>query len=123
MDNLPVKDFTKWMDDAFCGEFNKPNPEHSLQLCSPLILADGTQVSIQASWGHYCEPRKNSPTGSYDFYDSFEIGFPSKEILEISQYAEDPEDLTGTVYSRVPKETIREFIAARGGVIGFSEWQ
>lgn len=119
MDNLPVKDFTKWMDEAFCGQYNKLDPEYSHQMCAPLLLADGTQLSIQASWGHYCEPCKNSPSGSYEFYESFEIGYPTKEILEIAQYAADPDNLTGTVYSRVPKETIRDFIAKRGGVVGF----
>ena len=120
--NELTKDFTVWMNEGFCGTYFNDSPEHSAQLTKSLILADGTWLSIQAGRGHYCSPRTNSSTGDYNFYDTFEIGFPSQEIPEIMEYAEDPEDLTQTVYSQVPKDVIRGFIQQRGGVIGYKEF-
>ena len=53
---------------------------------------DGFTVSIQASATHYCEPRSNAVS----VYESVELGFPSKPCAFIKDYAEDPENLTGT---------------------------
>ncbi len=114
-----VKDFTVWMKEGFCGTYYKDDPDRSIQRSRSLLLADGTTLSIQASWGHYCSPKENSPSGSYDIYDSFEIGFPSNPIDEIINYAEDKERPTDTVYAYVPKQLIRDLISARGGVVGF----
>lgn len=113
---LPVKDFTKWMNEAFCG---KNIAAFIFQRCYPLLLADGTKLSIQAGETHYCEPRQNSVNGDYNEYEEFEIGFPSSVIEEIMEYCEDSDDPTSTVYAYVPKDTIRQLIAARGGVVGF----
>ena len=116
MSNLPVKDFTQWMNEGFCGT---NDGGFIFQRCHPLELADGTTLSIQASKHYYCSPRQNSSDGDYNFYDEFEIGFPSNQIDEIMDYAEEPDNPTGTVYAYVPKDTIRQLIAARGGVVGF----
>lgn len=115
MPNLPVKDFTQWMKEGFCGILVRGSV---YQKCYPLILADGTKLSIQAGENHYCTPRVNSHEGTYDYYDSFEIGFPSNQIDEIMEYCEDTDKPTETVYPYVPKELIRQLIAARGGVVG-----
>lgn len=120
--NELTKDFTVWMNEGFCGTYVKGSPERSSQLTKSLTLADGTWLSIQAGRSHYCSPRANSPTGDYNFYDTFEIGFPSQEIPEIMEYADNPEDPTETVYSQVPKEVIREVVRQRGGVVGYKEW-
>lgn len=103
------KDFTQWLEEG-C------NKTTSFQFAKRLMLADGTSLSIQASDGHYSEPRK---TTSYSRYESFEIGFPSCEIPEINRFAEDESDLTQTVYPYVPKQIIIDLIDARGGVSGF----
>ncbi len=103
------KCFTQWLEKG-CNN----NP--SYQITKRLLLADGTSLSIQASGDHYCEPRK---TTQYSRYESFEIGFPSCEIAEIYEFAEDYSDLTETVYPYVPKQVIVDLINAHGGVVGF----
>lgn len=51
----------------------------------------------------------------YGEYTACEIGFPNREEELIKQYAEDPEDLTETVYAYVPVEVIDEVIKKHGG--------
>ncbi len=91
------------------------------QRCKGIKLADGTILSVQASEYHYCNPRKNSKNKTYMDYDEFEIGFPSKEIEEITSFAEDYENLTDTVYAYVPYSIIQSVIDKRGGIVGFKE--
>lgn len=79
-------------------------------------LNSGLTLSIQASEYHYCEPRKNIDDKSR--YSMFEIGFPSAEIELISHLAEDPSDLTGTVYPYVPREVVETVISDNGGIKG-----
>jgi len=78
-----------------------------------VTCADGMVMSVQASEGHYCWPRED-----LDYYDyaQFEVGFPSSEPVCFSRYAEDPDDLTGTVYGYVPVELIVKEINMRGGL-------
>lgn len=74
------------------------------------ILQDGTILSIQASRLHYCAPRSNDGP-----YQSVEVGFPSTVLPEIADYAEDPDDPTGTVYGHVPVDLLAQAIERRGG--------
>ena len=78
-----------------------------------VTCADGFTVSIQASSTHYSEPR----TDTAPAYDSVELGFPSRPCVFIRDYAEDPENLTGTVYGWVPAQIVRNMIAAHGGIV------
>ena len=73
--------------------------------------ADGFSLSVQASTTHYCVPR--DLTGPYT---AFEVGFPSVEVPDFMEYAEDPNDPTGTVYGQVPADLVLEVINAHGGV-------
>lgn len=73
---------------------------------------DGFAVSIQASYHHYCEPRKN---GDIE-YAEVELGFPSEADELIADYAEDPDDLTGTVYGCVPVSIVDELLSKHGGL-------
>ena len=73
---------------------------------------DGFTVSIQASATHYCEPRSNAVS----VYESVELGFPNRPCAFIKDYAEDPENLTGTVYGYVPAHIVRKMNAAHGGI-------
>lgn len=77
-----------------------------------MTLNDGTVMSVQASHFHYCSPRIDNA----DCYDSVEVGFPSCEIAEIMEYAEDPDHPTDTVYGRVPVEILNQVIDSRGGI-------
>ena len=79
------------------------------------ICADGYSVSIQGSVKHYCSPREWAPE---DGFTEVELGYPSEPDELIEDYAEDPEDLTGTVYGRVPVELVQKLVDKHGGIIG-----
>ncbi len=113
------KHFTQWMDEGFTGERGEG---YCYQMCRPVLLADGTSLSIQAGDTHYCEPRMLSENGTYSDYSHFEIGFPSRIIEELLPYADDDENPTDTVYAYVPRELIETIIKAAGGVVGYYSW-
>lgn len=110
-----MKTFTDWMTE---GSW-KDNEDYGFKMTKKLKLADGTELSIQASDGHYCQPRMWLK--DYADYTEFEIGFPSVAILQLMPYADDESRPTDTVYGYVPKEVIEAVIEERGGVIGFRD--
>lgn len=75
--------------------------------------ADGFTISVQASEGHYCSPRIDGA----DQYENVELGFPNMEEPLIADYAEDPDDLTLTVYGYVPIEVVNKLIEKHGGIV------
>ena len=77
-----------------------------------VICADGFSVSIQAGSSFYCEPRSNAVRA----YESVELGFPNRPCMFIKDYAENPRELTCTVYGYVPAHIVRKMIAAHGGI-------
>ena len=78
-----------------------------------VTCADGFSVSIQAGLGHYSE----SELDGSKTYKSVELGFPNRPCIFIKDYAEDPDDLTGTVYGYVPAHIVRKMIAGHGGIV------
>lgn len=72
---------------------------------------DGFSMSVQASDTHYCEPREKWPP-----YWSFEVGFPSQMEEALMEYAENPENPTGSVYGYVPASVLEEIIVKHGGI-------
>lgn len=123
MDNkdLTIKTpFTDWMNRGFIGKYNHENPKMSIQMTKPLLLANGVVLSVQASQYHYCHPRQTAPVPDYDFYEAFELGFPTEKLPEeFTEYAGDSDHLTDTVYAYVPKELLQKYIDSVGGVVGF----
>lgn len=81
--------------------------------CPRIKCADGFDMSVQASYGHYCDPREYLKDGSYS---SWEIGFPSDVEILLRDYCEDEDNPTDTVYGYVPTEVIDAVIAKHGGV-------
>ena len=77
---------------------------------------DGFSVSIQASSHHYCEPRETFCPENSRIYTSVELGFPSKADELITDYAEDKDIPTDTVYGFVPVEIVAELIKKHGGI-------
>ena len=75
--------------------------------------ADGFTISVQASDFHYCSPR----TSGADQYENVELGFPNMEDPIIKDYAEDPDDLTHTVYGYVPIKLVNKLIEKHGGIV------
>ena len=75
--------------------------------------ADGFTISVQASDFHYCSPRISGA----DQYENVELGFPNMEDPIIKDYAEDPDDLTHTVYGYVPIKVVNKLIEKHGGIV------
>jgi len=73
---------------------------------------DGFEMSVQASKFNYCTPRNNDGP-----YSQVEVGFPSAREEMLMEWAEDPEDPTGTVYGWVPVSVVTNVIAKHGGVV------
>jgi len=76
-----------------------------------VICKDGFEMSVQAGQSLYSEPRD-----VVDSYEEAEVGFPSTEESLLTSYAEDEENLCGTVYGYVPCSIIDEVIEKHGGI-------
>lgn len=83
------------------------------KICKRAVFADGFSISIQAHEDAYCEPRGNG----FHAYTSVELGFPSRPCPFIVDYAENPANLTETVYGYVPASIVRKMIEAHGGLV------
>ena len=77
-----------------------------------VVCADGFSMSVQAAKRSYCSPRDDAGP-----YISAEVGFPSSYDFYLQEYAEDPDNPTGTVYGWVPAHVIRMCIEAHGGMV------
>lgn len=98
-----------------------------------VICADGFALSVIAGDGAYCSPRPSLfgnlgdvPADYAGPYTACEVGFPSAKPepwSEWSQYVEDPDAPTETVYAYVPIDLIRRTIEAHGGEVGHSDRQ
>lgn len=108
-----MKDFTEYLNEAVRSEELRWGGH---RLVFPLLMNDGTQMSIQASSTHYCSPRETTEVANYNWYEEFEIGFPTKPMKALLPYAEDESEPTDTVYAYVPKSVIRSVIESCGGV-------
>lgn len=89
----------------------------SYQQFKRIVLNNGVSLSVQAGERMYSEPRRDD----YSKYMAVEVGFPSEEIDELVYYAEDPNDLTETVYPYVPVEVVNKYIEEAGGIISHNE--
>ena len=79
--------------------------------CPRVICKDGFKMSVQAGQSLYSEPRDVA-----DRYEEAEVGFPSTEEILLTSYAEDRENLCGTVYGYVPCSIIDQVIEKHGGI-------
>lgn len=77
-----------------------------------IVCNDGFCVSVQASKGHYCQPRETIAKG----YISFELGYPSDDEELLIPYAEDEERPTDTVYPYTPAEVVQNVVDKHGGI-------
>lgn len=81
-------------------------------LVKKLVCKNGLTLSVQASFFHYCSPREDS----LSHYDSVEVGYPSRKVDDLMEYAERPETPTETVYGWVPVDVINKIVDDNGGV-------
>ncbi len=81
--------------------------------CPPHRCADGLVVSVQAGAYLYSTPRADKGP-----YTHVELGFPSQVPPDyILEYAEEPDNPTGTVYPYTPVELVYRWFAEHGGAI------
>lgn len=83
------------------------------KICKRAVFADGFSISIQAHEDAYCVPRANG----FHAYTNVELGFPNRPCPFIVDYAENPANLTETVYGYVPASIVRKMIEAHGGLV------
>ena len=76
-----------------------------------VICKDGFKMSVQAGQTLYSEPKDVA-----DSYERAEVGYPSTEESLLTTYAEDEENLCGTVYGYVPCSIIDAVIEKHGGI-------
>ena len=76
-----------------------------------VVCKDGFRMSVQAGQSLYSTPKDVA-----DHYEEAEVGFPSEEEHLLASYAEDEENLCGTVYSYVPCSVIDKVIERHGGI-------
>lgn len=81
--------------------------EHIPQFSNHIQFNNGLSLSVQASFGHYCSPRKTLP---YDQYTSMEVALiHNDEFKQVKDYIKTDifeEYYNGTVYGFVPVEKI-----------------
>jgi hypothetical protein len=81
-------------------------------LAKEIECNDGLTLSVQASKRHYSTPKQDNAFP----YSAVEIGFPSKKIKEILQYANDKKRPKQTLYGWVPIQTVIEVVEKHGGI-------
>ena len=77
-----------------------------------IVCKDGFSMSVQASKGHYCNPKNDQGP-----YCEVEVGAISNNEPLLSRHAEDPNNPTKTVYGWVPSLTVYKIIEKHGGAI------
>jgi hypothetical protein len=85
------------------GDYFGPRPK--------IVCNDGFHMSVQGGGGIYSSPRKAS-----DYYIEMEIGYSSEREELIMEFAETPENPTGTVYGYVPIDIIKAVIEKHNGI-------
>lgn len=78
----------------------------------PIKCKSGLTMSVQASIHHYCQPRNDDGP-----YQQVEVGFPSRQIDDLMQYAENPAIPTETVYAYVPTTLVEQIVNDNGGLV------
>lgn len=77
-----------------------------------LVCADGFEVSVQASFGHYCDPRNNEGP-----WKTVEVGYPSAPDALLDPYMEGllPRDPVESIFPYTPVHVVEQVIAKHGG--------
>lgn len=88
------------------------NKNRAGRLAPSVRCADGFNMSVQASSGHYCSPRNDVGP-----WVTVEVGFPSQACADLMPYAENADAPCDTVYGWVPVEVVEKVIADHGGVL------
>ena len=84
-----------------------------MKLNTLVECADGFTMSVQAHEGAYCSPRCDNA----EKYTAVEVGFPSRDESLLTDFAEDSDRPTDTVYGWVPAKVVVNIIAKHGGMV------
>ena len=76
-----------------------------------VVCKDGFEMSVQAGQSLYSTPKDVASK-----YKNAECGYPSTEESLLTSYAEDKDNLCGTVYGYVPCSLIDQVITKHGGI-------
>lgn len=77
-----------------------------------IVCKDGTELSVQCSSTHYCEPRDNDGP-----YTKMEVGYPSSMPTDDwSDYADGESISDSAVFGYVPTSLIQKYIDEHGGI-------
>lgn len=90
--------------------------EHLVPIMKSVKCKDGFEVSVQASWAHYCHPKITYRNNFSCIYDSFELGFPSKDDDLLKNLGED-KNTTRTIYSFINRNLVNHLIKKHGGLL------
>jgi hypothetical protein len=77
-----------------------------------IVCGDGTTLSVQAGSYLYCIPRTDEGPWS-----AVEVGYPSRSLEGLLEYAEDLNRPCDTVYARVPMDVLAQVIDQCGGFV------
>ena len=84
-----------------------------MKLNKHVVCADGFSMSVQASDGSYCEPRRDGAKS----YSHVEVGFPTAVEPLLMPHCEDESKPCETVYGYVPSFVVATIIAKHGGMV------
>lgn len=117
--SIEVADTLRWV-----GEPPRTHARDSKTVHRKRIqCADGHSISVQASWGHYCEPRDNRFHNIW-LYDAVEVGYPETRDGEVYHPAELEayrEQGDSSVYPYTPIGVVAAFVHAHGGAVSGGE--
>ena len=81
----------------------------SKEIALPIVCADGTKLSVQASHTHYCDPRNDEGP-----YSTVEVGYPTvTPPRSWKPYADG--EYPSDIYAHVPVALVRRFVKRHGG--------
>jgi len=83
------------------------------RLNTKITCSDGFSMSVQANEYAYCKPRHEDAKE----YTHVEVGFPTEHEELLTEYAENPDDPTGTIYAYVPSALVYAIIVKHGGMV------
>jgi hypothetical protein len=89
-----------------------PETNYNGWLRPAIECKDGFKMSVQASSGHYCHPRKDG----LPQYSEVEVGYPNRKEELLRPYQETDDDPTGCIYPYVPMHIIDEVVRIHGGL-------
>ena len=94
-----------------CRAINADELMYRCWILPRAIMADGFEISIQASEAHHCSPRKTY----FGPYISYELGYPSSDDDLLHEYEDGFDDGT---FSYVPANVVEALVEKHGGITG-----